>query len=93
MDGSDIVRNFIFDHNTLVNVVKGFTALHAHYNTIVTNNIFYNVQPHSQTLQQVLDGEDNVLPAIISADTLLGNEPGVPDSVVALMPETKDNMY
>jgi len=99
MDGSDVVRNFIFDHNTLVNVIKGFTPLHAHYNSIVTNNIFYNVQPHSQTLQQVLDGEDNNLPSVISADTLLGNEPGVPDSVVSLMAENerqfvlKNNCY
>ncbi len=99
MDGSDIVRNFIFDHNTLVNVVKGFSPLNAHYNTIVTNNIFYNVQPHSMTLEQVLDGEDNVLPAVITADTLLGNEPDSPDSVAALMPENerkfvlKNNVY
>ncbi|MBN2281710.1 MAG: T9SS type A sorting domain-containing protein [Candidatus Marinimicrobia bacterium] len=99
MDGSDVVRNLIFDHNTLVNVVKGFSALNAHYNTIVTNNIFYNVQPHSVTLEQVLDGEDQSLPAVISADTLLGNEPGTPDSVVALMSEhdrkflLKNNCY
>jgi hypothetical protein len=80
-------------------VVKGFTPLNAHYNTIVTNNIFYNVQPHSVTLEQVLDGEDNNLPSVISADTLLGNEPGTPDSVTALMAENerqfvlKNNCY
>ncbi len=97
--GTDVINNFIFDHNTLVNVVKGFTPLRAHYNTIVSNNIFYNVNPHSVTLQQVLDGEDQVYPSVISADTLLGNEPDAPDSVESLMAESdrsyvlKNNCY
>ncbi len=96
---TNVIENFVFDHNTLINVNKGFTALSAHYNTIVSNNIFYNVSGHSTTLQQVADAEDNVQTSIISADTLLANEPDAPDSLVSLMNEAdrtfvlKNNCY
>ncbi len=71
------VKYFEFDHNTLVNVVKGFTtAINAHTNTKITNNIFYNVRTHSDKISDILDGEDQVNAGVVSVDTLFSNEPG-----------------
>ena len=84
IEQQNFIRYFYFDHNTLVNVVKGFTALTAHLESIVTNNIFYNVDPHSITLVEQAAAEDGVPRSVIMADTLLSNEPGsVLDHVMA----------
>lgn len=76
IEQQNFVRNFVFDHNTVVNIVKGFTPLTSHLNSTITNNIFYNVEPHSVKLQQVLDSEDGMALSVINADTLISNEPG-----------------
>lgn len=64
------IKYFVFDHNTCVNIVKGFSGLQAHLNTQITNNIFYNVGTHGQLISDVADSEDNMVNGIIQADTL-----------------------
>jgi len=82
------VNNFIFDHNTCVNVVKGFsTAIHAHLNSTITNNIFYNVSTHGALLTDISTGEDQIQNGIINVDTLISNEPNAPDSLAHIMDE------
>jgi hypothetical protein len=76
IEQQNFVRYFMFDHNTLVNIVKGFTPLASHLESIITNNIFYNVEPHSVMLNQVEESEDGVALSVINADTLISNEPG-----------------
>jgi len=96
----NIINTFVFDHNTCVNVVKGFTtAIHAHVNTTITNNIFYNVSTSGEKIAEVLTGEDGVQNGIINADTLISNEPNAPDSLLHIMDEAdrklvvKNNAY
>ena len=77
MEVQNRVKYFEFDHDTLVNVVKGFTtAINAHTDSKITNNIFYNVRTHSDKIDDVLAGEDQVNAGVVSADTLFSNEPG-----------------
>ncbi|MBA7607185.1 hypothetical protein ES703_14343 [subsurface metagenome] len=76
IEQQNFVRYFLFDHNTLVNVVKGFTPLVSHLESIVTNNIFYNVEPHSVLINQVESSEDSMALSVINVDTLISNEPG-----------------
>ena len=76
IDGQNFVRYFLFDHNTMVNIVKGFTPLSSHLESHITNNIFYNVEPHSVLINQVESSEDGVPLSVINADTLVSNEPG-----------------
>ncbi len=94
------VYNFIFDHNTLVNVVKGFTtAIHAHLNSVITNNIFYNVSTSGEKIDEILTDEDHVQNGIINVDTLFSNEPGASDTLQHIMNEAdrklivKNNAY
>jgi hypothetical protein len=94
------INTFIFDHNTLVNVVKGFTtAIHAHLNSTITNNIFYNVSTSGEKTAEVLTDEDGVQNGIINVDTLFSNEPTAPDTLVHIMDEAdrklivKNNAY
>ena len=74
-------QNFIHylevDHNTMVNIAKGFTtAINAHLNSKITNNIFYNVATHSFKIAEIMDGEDQINAGVITIDTLFSNEPG-----------------
>lgn len=93
------VNYFLFDHNTLVNVVKGFSEMNSHTNSKVTNNIFYNVNTHGLTPDQVATSEDEINVGVIRADTLLANEVDAPDSLDAIMNESdrlfhlKNNAY
>jgi hypothetical protein len=87
IEQQNFVRYFMFDHNTLVNIVKGFTPLTSHLESIITNNIFYNVEPHSVMLNQVEDSEDGVALSVINADTLISNEPG--STLESPMPENE----
>jgi len=77
IEAQNYVGYFEFDHNTLVNVVKGFTTnLDAHLNTKITNNIFYNVNCHSATLEEVATTSDKIYVGVVSVDTLASNTPG-----------------
>ncbi len=94
------INNFIFDHNTCVNVVKGFTtAIHAHLNSRITNNIFYNGSTSGDLHANVESSEDQNFNGIITVDTLLSNEPDAPDSLEHIMDEAdrklvvKNNAY
>lgn len=94
------VYNFIFDHNTMVNVVKGFTtAIHAHINSTITNNIFYNVSTSGAKKAEILTEEDKVQNGIINADTLFANEPNASDTLRHIINEAdrklivKNNAY
>ncbi|MFO7447162.1 MAG: T9SS type A sorting domain-containing protein [Ignavibacteriaceae bacterium] len=95
------VKYFKFDHNTLINVVKGFsTSINAHLNSNITNNIFYNVNAHGGLIEEIYTGDgDQILDGIISVDTLISNEPGAPDSLQFIMDEKdrqitlKNNVY
>jgi hypothetical protein len=72
------VKYFEFDHNTCVNIVKGFTTeINAYLNALITNNIFYNVGVHGGRIEDIYSGGgDHVLSGVIAVDTLVGNEPG-----------------
>lgn len=100
IETQNLIKELIFDHNTLVNVVKGFSsAIHAHTNSTVTNNIFYNVAPHSQLNEQIADIEDAVQNSVINADTLVSNLPNAPPEMTFYMAEEdrtfhlKNNAY
>ena len=73
-----------FDHNTCVNVVKGFTTeINAYLTARITNNIFYNVATHGGLTADInAGGGDTVLSGIIAVDTLEGNEPGGSGGVI-----------
>jgi hypothetical protein len=61
----------------MVNIAKGFTtAMHAHVNSKITNNIFYNVSTHSFKINEISDGEDQINDGVVTADTLWSNQPG-----------------
>lgn len=80
-----------FDHNTLVNVVKGFSsAVHAHTNSKITNNIFYNVGTHSNSVAEIMTGDDKVMDGVITADTLSSNLPG---STLPFVMDEKDRVF
>lgn len=95
------INNYIFDHNTCVNVVKGFSDFQGHLNSTITNNIFYNVGTHGVTKNFLKTTEDNIVDGIISVDTLYSNEPGAADSIKAKSPMkeserkfvVKNNLY
>ncbi|MGD8779763.1 MAG: T9SS type A sorting domain-containing protein [Ignavibacteria bacterium] len=88
IEAQNPIKYFEFDHNTVVNVVKGFTTqIHAHLNSIFTNNIFYNVSTHGALIADVPNEVDQVFSGIISADTLISNVPNAPDSLKFIMEE------
>jgi hypothetical protein len=97
IEQQNFVRYFLFDHNTLVNVIRGFTPLVSHLESVISNNIFYNVEPYSVLATQAAAGEDGMNLSVINADTLAGNEPG--STTVAPMTESericvvKNNAY
>jgi len=77
VETQNIINYLELDHNTMANVVKGFTtAIHAHVNSKITNNIFYNVATHSYKIAEIEDGEDQINAGVITVDTLFSNEPG-----------------
>jgi len=74
----NLVKYLLFDHNTMVNIVKGFsTEINAHLNSTFTNNIFYNTTVHGALIEDVESGAgDHVPGAVVTVDTLISNEPG-----------------
>lgn len=77
IETQNLINSFIFDHNTCVNIVKGFTtAINAHVNSVITNNIFYNVGTHGSLIADIQSSQDQLPDAVISADTLVSNLPG-----------------
>jgi hypothetical protein len=101
VEGQNPIKYFVFDHNTVVNIPKGFTtAIQAHLNSSITNNIFYNVGVHGVRKIDITSGSsDHVCDGIISVDTLASNEPGAPDSLTFILAEkdrimnVKNNVY
>ena len=101
IEAQNPIKYFEFDHNTLVNVVKGFSSIiGAHLNSKITNNIFYNVSTHGSLKADIYSGDgDQVVEGILSVDTLISNEPGAPDSLEFIMNENeramivKNNIY
>ena len=75
---------FEFDHNTCVNIVKGFTTeINAYLTAKIINNIFYNVNDHGAITADIYSGGgDTVLSGVISVDTLQGNEPNGSGGVI-----------
>lgn len=94
IEAQNPVNHFIFDHNTCVNIVKGFsTEINAYLDASITNNIFYNVGVHGQLEADVYqEGSDQVLGGIIAVDTLIANEPNAPDSIEFIMAEKDRKM-
>jgi len=88
------VNYLLFDHNTMVNIVKGFSSeIDAHLNSTFTNNIFYNVNVHGARIVDVESGGgDHVPNAVMTIDTLISNEPGAADSLVFIMNEADRKM-
>jgi hypothetical protein len=101
IEAQNPVKYFKFDHNTVVNVVKGFsTEINAHLNSTITNNIFYNVSTHGALIADIYTGDgDQIVSGILAVDTLISNEPGAPDSLEFIMLEKdrsmviKNNVY
>lgn len=94
IEQQNAVNYLLFDHNTIVNVVKGFsTEINAHLNSTFTNNIFYNVTVHGAMKEGFFEGGgDHVVPAILPVDTLISNEPNAPDSIAFIMAEADRKM-
>jgi len=96
----NLVKYLLFDHNTMVNIVKGFsTEINAHLNSTFTNNIFYNVTVHGSLIADVESGAgDHVPAAVMTVDTLISNVPGA-DTLAFVMNEAdrimtvKNNVY
>jgi hypothetical protein len=86
IEQQNFVRYFLFDHNTLVNIIRGFTPLVSHLESYITNNIFYNVEAYSVLATEAAGGEDGMALSVINADTLISNEAGASDSLAALSP-------
>ena len=78
IEQQNLVKYLLFDHNTMVNIVKGFsTEINAHLNSTFTNNIFYNTTVHGSLIEDVQTGAgDHVPAAVMTVDTLISNEPG-----------------
>ena len=92
IDQQNPVNYLKFDHNTMVNIVKGFsTEINAHLNSTFTNNIFYNVSVHGSIIEDIQSGAgDNVVGGILTVDTLYSNVS--PDSAAFIMDEADRKM-
>ncbi len=86
IEQQNLVNYLLFDHNTMVNIVKGFsTEINAHLNSTFTNNIFYNVTVHGSLIADVEGGGgDHVPAAVMTVDTLISNEPGADPSTFVM---------
>jgi hypothetical protein len=100
IEQQNLVKYLLFDHNTMVNIVKGFsTEINAHLNSTFTNNIFYNVTVHGSLIADVEGGGgDHVPAAVITVDTLISNEPGADPSTFVMaeadrIMTVKNNVY
>ena len=82
------IGHFVFDHNTIVNLVRPAIGPNALSDGKITNNIFYNSNTASQRGFE-LSEYDNALNegSIIDVDTIDGNEPRASESAEAWMAE------
>jgi hypothetical protein len=91
------IKHIIYDHNTMVNIVKGFSSFLAHTDSKITNNIFYNVGTHGNKHVDVATSTDGIADGVISVDTLDSNLPGATDPSImnesARVLQVKNNSY